>query len=94
MKVILETGQPNKKIIQYKIKKDTLPLFIDLQVNMILNLFLRLNFANVLRQMTKLNTLFTIILGEFNAKWKIWWASDKNMLEGARPESLTSCLRF
>ena len=44
--------------------------------------------------MTKLNTLFTIILGEFNAKWKIWWASDKNMLEGTRPESLTSCLRF
>ena len=32
--------------------------------------------------MTKINKIFTVILGDFNAKSRTWCASDKNMPEG------------
>ena len=44
--------------------------------------------------MTKFKTLFTVMLGDFNAKFKTWCASDNNMPEGTRLKSLTSCLGF
>ena len=35
------------------------------------------------------SSLFTIILGDFNARSSFWWKNDKTTVEGARLEALT-----
>ena len=53
-----------------------------------------LNFENILHEMTKINTLVAVILGDFNAKCITWCNSDKNMLKGTLIYCLTSCPGF
>ena len=40
------------------------------------------------------SSLFTIILGDFNARSSFWWKNDKTTVEGARLEALTSSHGF
>ena len=40
------------------------------------------------------SSLFTIILGDFNARSSFWWKNDKTTVEGARLEALTSLHGF
>ena len=41
-----------------------------------------LKFEKVLNDTTFCNSLFTIILGDFNAKSSVWWTRDKTTIEG------------
>ena len=40
------------------------------------------------------SSLFTIILGAFNARFSFWWKNDKTTVEGAHLEALTSSHGF
>ena len=40
------------------------------------------------------SSLFTIILGDFNARFSFWWKNDKTTVQGARLEALTSLHGF
>ena len=60
-----------------------------------------IEFENVLSDFEKLlnctnssNGLFTIILGDFNARSSVWWTKDKTTTEGTQLESLTSVHGF
>ena len=44
---------------------------------------------NVLSDTTLCNSLFTIILCDFNARSSVWWTRDKTIIEGTQLESLT-----
>ena len=46
------------------------------------------NFEKVLIDKTLCNSLFTIILGDFNARTSVWWTRDKASVEGTQLESL------
>ena len=48
------------------------------------------NFEKVLSHTTLCNSLFTIILGDFNARSSVWWTRDKATIEGTQLESFTS----
>ena len=52
------------------------------------------NFEKVLSDTTFCNSLFTIILGDFNARSSVWWTRDKTTIEGTQLESLTSVYGF
>ena len=51
-------------------------------------------FEKVLSDTTFCNSLFTIILGDFNARSSVWWTRDKTTIEGTQLESLTSVYGF
>ena len=38
---------------------------------------------------TPSNSLFTVILGDFNVRSSFWWKHDKTTVEGARLEAVT-----
>ena len=48
------------------------------------------NFENILNTTASSNSVFTIILGDFNARSSFWWNNDKTRVEGRCPEALTS----
>ena len=52
------------------------------------------NFEKVLNGTTSCNSLFTIILGDFNARSSVWWTKDKTANEGTQFESLTTVHGF
>ena len=53
-------------------------LYIGPQFMTVLNLKIFLsNFEKALNDTTSCNSLFTIILGDFNARSSVWWARDK-----------------
>ena len=52
------------------------------------------NFETILRDTTTNNTLFTIILGDFNGRSSVWWTNDKTTTEGTKLESLTTVHEF
>ena len=52
------------------------------------------NFEKLLNYTTSSNGLFTIILGDFNARSSVWWTKDKTTTEGTQIESLTSVHGF
>ena len=53
------------------------------------------NFEKVLIDNTLCNFLFTIILGDFNARTSVWWTRDKASVEGTQLESLIQvCMGF
>ena len=52
------------------------------------------NFEKLLNYTTSSNGLFTIILGDFNARSSVWWTKDKTTTEGTKLESLTSVHGF
>ena len=51
-------------------------------------------FEKVLSDTTSCNSLFTIVLGEFNARSSVSWTRDKTTIEGTGLESLTSVYGF
>ena len=53
-----------------------------------------LNCETILSDTTTNNALFTIILGEFNARSSAWWTNDKTATEGTKLESLTTVHLF
>ena len=60
-----------------------------------------LNFENFLSDFDELlsktastNSLFTIILGDFNARSSFWWKEDETTTEGTHLEALTSLHNF
>ena len=46
------------------------------------------NFEKVSSDNTLCNSLFTLILGDFNARTSVWWTRDKASVEGTQLESL------
>ena len=52
------------------------------------------NFEDILNTTASSSSLFTIILGDFNARSSSWWKNDKTTVEGARLETLTSLQGF
>ena len=52
------------------------------------------NFEDILNTTASSSSLFTIILGDFNARSSSWWKNDKTTVEGARLEALTSLHGF
>ena len=52
------------------------------------------NFEKLLNYTTSSNGLFTIILGDFNARSSVWWTKDKTTTEGTQLESLTNVHGF
>ena len=47
------------------------------------------NFYKVVSDTTSCNSLFIIILGDFNGRSSVWWTRDKNTIEVTHLESLT-----
>ena len=52
------------------------------------------NLEKVLSDTISCNSLFTIILGDFNARSSVWWTRDKTTSEGTQLESLTTVHGF
>ena len=52
------------------------------------------NFEKVLSGTSFCNSLFTIILGDFNARSAVWWTRYKTTSEGTQLESLTRVYGF
>ena len=52
------------------------------------------DFDEVLSKTASSSSLFTIILGDFNAKSLSWWKKDKTTAEGTHLEALTSLHNF
>ena len=52
------------------------------------------NFEKFLSDTTFCNSLFTIILGDFNVRSSVWWTRDKTTMEGTQFESLTTVHSF
>ena len=50
--------------------------------------------GKVLSDTTWCNSLFSIILVDFNARSSVWWTRDKTTIEGTQLESLTSMYGF
>ena len=48
------------------------------------------DFDELLSKTASASSLFTIILGGFNARSSSWWKKDKTMAEGIHLEALTS----
>ena len=48
------------------------------------------NFEKLLNYTTSSNGLFTLILGDFNARSSVWWTKVKTTTEGTQLESLTT----
>ena len=73
----------------YKIARFMLVLYIGLRAKIVFEFenFLS-NFEKVLIDNTLCNSLFTIILGDFNARTSVWWTRDKASVEGTQLESL------
>ena len=53
-----------------------------------------LNLKKVLNDATFCNYLFTLFLGEFNARSSVWWTRDKTRIEGTQLASLTTVHGF
>ena len=51
-------------------------------------------FEDILNTTASSSSLFTIILGAFNARFSFWWKNDKTTVEGAYLEALTSLRGF
>ena len=51
-------------------------------------------FDEILSKTASINSFFTIILGDFNARSSSWWKEDKINKEGAHLEALTSLHKF
>ena len=75
----------------YKIARVILVLYVCLQAKIVLNLKI---FCQVLSDNTLRNSLFTIILCDFNARSSVWWTRGKTTIEGTQLESLTSVNEF
>ena len=73
----------------YKMARFMLVLYIGLRAKIVFEFenFLS-NFEKVLIDNTLCNSLFTIILGDFNARTSVWWTRDKASVEGTQLESL------
>ena len=52
------------------------------------------DFDELLSKTASTNSLFTIILGDFNARSLSWWNKDKTKMEGTHLEALTSLHNF
>ena len=52
------------------------------------------DFDELLSKTASSNCLFTIILGDFNARSSTWWKEDKTATEGTHLEALTSLPNF
>ena len=52
------------------------------------------DFDELLSKTASSNSLFTIILGDFNATSSTWWKEDKTTTEGTHLEGLTSLHNF
>ena len=52
------------------------------------------NFDELLSKSISSNSLFTIILGDFNPRSSSWWKEDKTTTEGTHLEALTSLHNF
>ena len=52
------------------------------------------DFDELLSKTASSNSLFTIILGDFNARSSTWWKEDKTTTEGTHLEALTSLHNF
>ena len=52
------------------------------------------NFKKFLSDTSSCSSLFTIILGDFNARSSVWWTRDKTTIEGTQLESLTTVHGF
>ena len=52
------------------------------------------NLGDILNTTVSSSSLFTIILGDFNARSSSWWKNDKTTVEGIRLEVLTSLHGF
>ena len=53
-----------------------------------------LNFEKLLNYTTSNNDLYTVILGDFNARSSVWWTKDKTTTEGTQLESLKNMHGF
>ena len=51
-------------------------------------------FDELLSKTASSNSLFTIILGDFNVRSSTWWKEDKTTTEGTHLEALTSLHNF
>ena len=76
----------------YKIAKVILVSYTGLQAEILLNL--KIFFWILRNYTTSSNSLFTIILGNFNVRSSVWWTKDKTTTEGTQPESVTSVHGF
>ena len=52
------------------------------------------DFDELLSKTASSSSLFTIILGDFNARSSSWWKKDKTTAEGTHLEALTSLNNF
>ena len=52
------------------------------------------NFETNLSDTTTKNTLFTVILSDFNTTYSAWWTNDKTTIEGTKLESVQLCMGF
>ena len=52
------------------------------------------SFEDILNTTASSSSLFTIILGDINARSSSWWKNDKTTVEGAHLEALTSLHGF
>lgn len=48
------------------------------------------SFENLPNNIAKSSPLFTVILGDFNARSTSWWVNDKTTIEGTHLEVLTT----
>ena len=73
----------------YEIARFMLVLYIGLRAKIVFEFenFLS-NIEKVLIDNSLCNSLFTIILGDFNARTSVWWTRDKASVEGTQRESL------
>ena len=67
--------------------------YIGLQAKTLLKLKIFFHILRNLNYTTSNNSLFTIILGDFNARSSVWWTKDITTT-GTQLESLTSSCRF
>ena len=68
--------------------------YIGLQAKTLLKLKIFFHILRNLNYTTSNNSLFTIILGDFNARSSVWWTKDITTTKDTQLESLTSVQRF
>ena len=68
--------------------------YICLQAKTLLKLKIFFHILRNLNYTTSNNSLFTIILGDFNARSSVWWTKDITTTKDTQLESLTSVQRF
>ena len=78
----------------YKIARVMLALHIGLQAKVVLNLKILSNFEKGVSDTTSCNSLFTIALGDFNARSLVWQTRDITTIKGTQLEFLTTVHEF